>query len=235
MTTRKTIAIIGATGKVGSAIVKLLSMNHNYRLLLMSNDQGKLVELKLAMERSGAEVYPVRCAKQASWEADIIIMATPYDAEKGVAEKIREVAIGKIVISVSSPLNKTNNDLVTSPDTIAAQQLQNLLPASKVVKTFNKKFAGNFSTLLIHGERHDAFIAGSNADAVNAVSALVKSVGFNPVVVEGLTVSQNSSVSDRNYSSLMQIEMKDQIKSYFALAAFISISCWLLCHYAVTA
>ena len=125
---------------MGTAIAKSLSRNRDYRLLLMANDQGKLVDLKLALEKSGTEAYALSCAKEASWEADIIIVATPYEDERDVAEKIREVANGKIVISISNPLNKAYNDLVTSPETSAAEELQKMLPNSKVVKTFNTTF-----------------------------------------------------------------------------------------------
>jgi 8-hydroxy-5-deazaflavin:NADPH oxidoreductase len=100
MTTIKTIAIVGATGNMGSAIAKSLSKNSSFRLLLMSNNHDKLEDLKLSLEKSGTDVISLNCAKEASWEADIIIVATPYEAEKEVAERIREVASGKIVISI---------------------------------------------------------------------------------------------------------------------------------------
>src|SRR4051812_12633162 len=110
MATKKTIAILGATGNMGSAIARALSKNSRYRLLLMSRDEKKLVDLKLELEKSGTEAYALSCVTEASWEADIIILATPYEAEKEIAQKIREVAVGKIVISISNPLNKSYSD-----------------------------------------------------------------------------------------------------------------------------
>ncbi|HEX5169602.1 MAG TPA: NAD(P)-binding domain-containing protein [Cyclobacteriaceae bacterium] len=147
MKTPTTVAIIGATGSMGAAIAKGLSKNGRYRLLLMSQEQDELVDLKVELEKSNsdAEVDALSCAKEASWEADIIIMATPYEAEKIVADKIREVATGKIVISISNPLNNAYMDSVPPPDTSAAEELQKLLPHSKVVKTFNTIFAADFN------------------------------------------------------------------------------------------
>jgi hypothetical protein len=77
---------------MGAAIAKGLSKNGRYRLLLMSQEQDELVDLKVQLEKSNsdAEVYALSCAKEASWEADIIMMATPYEAEKIVADKIRK-------------------------------------------------------------------------------------------------------------------------------------------------
>ena len=83
----KTIAIIGASGNMGSAIAKSLSKKGNYRLLLMSSDLDKLVDVKSFIEKSSpyTEVFTLSCARDASWEADIIILATPYEAEREIA------------------------------------------------------------------------------------------------------------------------------------------------------
>lgn len=206
MATIKTIAIVGATGNMGSAIAKSLSRSSDYRLLLMSNDQDKLVDLKLKLEKSKVEAFAISCAREASWEADIIIVATPYEAEREVVEKIREVATGKIVISISNPLSAAYNDLVTSPDTSAAEELQKLLPNSKVVKTFNTTFAADFMSPVIDGKRADAFIAGNNGDAVETVSGIVKAAGFNPIIAGDLTVSRTL---ERMQLLLIQLAIKN--------------------------
>jgi 8-hydroxy-5-deazaflavin:NADPH oxidoreductase len=208
MATVKTIAIVGATGNMGSAIAKSLFKKGNYRLLLMSDEPDKLDGLKVQLEEAntGTEIYSMSCAREASWEADIIIVATPYEAEREVAEKIREVAVGKIVISISNPLNRSYNDLVTSPDTSAAEELQKLLPDSKVVKTFNTTFAADFISPIIDGKTADAFIAGNNGDAVETVSEIVKTAGFNPVVAGDLTVSRTL---ERMQLMLIQLGMKN--------------------------
>ena len=124
MKTKQTIAIIGATGNMGSAISKSLAKG-NYRLLLKSPDQGKLDELvtEIKGKTSTADVEAMECPTEASWEADIIIFAVPFAAEKEITKKIREVANQKIVISIANPLNETYTGLVTSPDTNSAEEL----------------------------------------------------------------------------------------------------------------
>jgi predicted dinucleotide-binding enzyme len=202
----KTIAIVGATGKMGSAIAR--SLHGKYRLLLMSNDESKLLDLKSELGKStaGAEAYSVSCAREASWEADIIIVATPYQAEREVAEKIREVAVGKIVVSISNPLDSSYSQLVTSEDSSAAEELQKLLPYSKVVKTFNTTFAADFMKPVIDGKTVDAFIAGNNSDAVETVSKVVGAAGFNPIVVGDLTLSRTL---ERMQLMLIQLAIKN--------------------------
>jgi predicted dinucleotide-binding enzyme len=87
-------------------------------------------------------------------------------------------------------LNATYNGLITSPDTSAAEELQKLLPNSKVIKAFNTTFAADFSTPVIDGKQVDAFIAGNDEEALETVKELVSTAGFNPVVAGDLSVSR---------------------------------------------
>ncbi len=155
MRTKQTIAVIGATGNRGATISKNLSKG-NYRLLLCSNEQKKVRALarQIKAENLSIEVEEMDCKVEASWEADVIILAVPFEAEKEVAEKIREMANQKIVISIANSLNNTYNGLVS-----AAEELQKWLPNSKVVKAFD--------TTLI-----DAFIVGNNKEALQTVAEL---------------------------------------------------------------
>ena len=191
MRTKQTIAVIGATGSMGSAIAKSLSKG-NYRLLLFTKDKNKLkkLEKEIAAAYPAADVEPVNCSYTASWEADVIIVAVPYAAEKEVADKIRKVANQKIVISIANPLNESYDALVTAPNTSAAEELQNLLPHSKVIKAFNTTFAADFAQPVIDGKQVDAFIAGNDSDALETVKELVQTAGFNPVVAGDLSVSR---------------------------------------------
>jgi predicted dinucleotide-binding enzyme len=188
---RTAVAIIGATGRMGSAIAKALAKGP-YRLLLFSHNTEKLEQLKEEIRTTtpSADLDCVGCPADASWEADIIIPAVPYVNEKEVAEKIRAVATQKVVVSISNPLNETYNGLLTSPNTSAAEELQQQLPSSKVVKAFNTTSPTNFSRPVINRKRVDAFIAGNDTEAVNVVKGLVETAGFNPVIAGDLTESR---------------------------------------------
>ncbi|WP_262712083.1 NADPH-dependent F420 reductase [Litoribacter populi] len=152
-----------------------------------------------------ANLEAIDCSVEASWEADIIIVAVPFEAEKDVARKIQEVANQKIVISISNPLNSTYDGLVTAPDTSAAEELQKLLPNAKVVKAFNTTFAADFSSPLIDGKQVDAFIAGNDESALQTAAELVSTVGFNPLVAGDLTVSRTL---ENMQLLLIQLNMK---------------------------
>ena len=207
MATKKTIAIIGASGNMGSAIAKSLAKSQ-YRLLLFGKEENKLKTIlkEIKAANKSADVEAIGCAADASWEADIIIAAVPFAAEKELAEKIRQVATGKIVISISNPLNETYTGLVTDSNTSSAEELQKLLPHSKVIKAFNTTFAGDFLQPLIDGKTVDAFIAGNDEEALETVSDVVRSVGFNPIKAGGLTISRTL---ENMQSLLIQLSMKN--------------------------
>ncbi|HEY6977811.1 MAG TPA: hypothetical protein VH396_16040, partial [Chitinophagaceae bacterium] len=77
-----------------------------------------------------AEVEIVDCAKEGCWEADIIVLAIPYYELKEVVEKINEVVTQKIVLIIS------NNE-----EEGKVEELQRLLPYSRVVAAFNNPYS----------------------------------------------------------------------------------------------
>jgi len=191
MNTKQVVAVIGASGSIGSTIAKAISKGH-YRVLLQSQNlnkaQGLVDEIK--KNNPGADVDAVGYAMDASWEADIIILAVPYVAEKNVAQDISEVVNQKIVISVSNPVNDACTALLTPPYTSAAEELQDRLPYSKVIKAFNTTFTNSFNGTSVNGQQLDCFIAGNDEDALQSVYHLVKAAGFNPVIVGDLAASR---------------------------------------------
>lgn len=191
MNTKKSVAILGASGNMGSALAKKLAAG-NYRLLLHGKDHERISRLakEIMNTEDSSDVETMNCNYDASWEADIIILAVPFKAEMETVDKIREVANRKIVVSISNPLNENFDELVTSPESSAAEELQKLLPHSKVVKAFNTTFAASFSNPLINGKQLDAFIAGNDEEAVQTVADIVRTVGFNPVFAGDLTMSR---------------------------------------------
>ncbi|SMO85906.1 NADPH-dependent F420 reductase [Fodinibius sediminis] len=189
--TKQTIAIIGAGGSMGSAIAKHVA-GGNYRLLLFDQDYSKLPKLteEIDQEYSNADVKTMDCAHDCSWEADIIIMAVPHEQEQEIAEKIRDVATQKTVVSIANPIDENFDDLTIKSDISAAEKLQQWLPHSKVVKAFNTTFAADFDQPVIEGQKFDSFIAGNDAQAIETVTELIETVGFNPIKIDDLVFSR---------------------------------------------
>lgn len=206
METKQTIAIIGATGNMGSAIAKSLAKGP-YRLLLIANDGQKLQSMQadISTDSPSAEAETVSSLQDANGTADIFILAVPYAAEAEIASQIREAATGKIVISISNPINGSMTALVTAPDTSAAEELQKLLPEAKVIKAFNTTFAADFTQPVIDDKQVDAFIAGNDEAAMQTVAALTETAGFNPIMAGDLPVS---NTLEHMQLLLMQLGLK---------------------------
>lgn len=187
---KKTIAIIGATEMTGSAIAKNLSRG-NYRLLLFGHDSGKLESLAEAIKEVNpdADIDCLSCLVDASWEADIIISSVPAGAEKEIAKKIKEVATQKIVISIPEPIH-LSSESYRCKNVSAAEELQKLLPDSKVVKTFNSADAVDLARAIADGVQIDSFIAGDDKEAVQTVKEIVTTAGFHPIIAGELATSR---------------------------------------------
>ncbi|MBG9375449.1 NAD(P)-binding domain-containing protein [Panacibacter sp. DH6] len=212
MAVQKTIAIIGATGSMGKAIAKSLA-GSSYRLLLIASATDKLTLLhqEILQAHTQANVECMQCAFDACWEADIIIPAVPYAAEKFVAEKIRQVATGKIVISISNPFTESFTALKTITGKSAGEELQELLPYAHVVKAFNTVNATDFMLPAINEQVFDVLVAGNNDDAVKTVSSLVDQAGFNPVIAGDISVSASM---ENMQLMLMQLSMRNNYSTH---------------------
>lgn len=195
---KKTIAIIGADGKMGSGMALSIA-RAGYRVLVTDHDQEDLSSLigrlpllvgKIRLKVPQADIGIVVEPKEASWEADIVIPTVPYQAQAAVATEIKDVVTGKIVISVVNPLNHTSDNLLTAPTISAAEELAAILPDSNVVKAFNTVFALEFKKPKTNGHSVDVFVAGDNDDAVGQVMVLVKDIGFNPLWAGKLSMSR---------------------------------------------
>lgn len=188
MRTKQTIAIIGL-GSMGKGLATALARGTD-RVLLFDRKEAEAAMFanQLAQVHPGYDVEAINCSANACWEADIIIPAIPYTAQAEVAGYVKQYANQKVVISIANPMGANGADM--SPETSAAEELQQLLPYSKVVKAFNTTYASLFAQPLVNSKTVDCFIAGNDADAIQTVTDLVETVGFNPVLAGDLTKSR---------------------------------------------
>jgi predicted dinucleotide-binding enzyme len=190
---KKTVAIIGAAGSMGSAIALGLAAT-GYRVLLTDDIEHysllymklTLRERKIRLRVPEADVDIVLSAREASWEADIIILAIPYETQIETACKIKDVVTGKVVICLANPLTETHNSPVTAPTNSAAKELAQILPHSKIVQAFSTIVADQPGELRVTGMSVDVFVDGDDDEAVSTVMQLAKDVGYHPLVAEKL-------------------------------------------------
>ena len=111
---------------------------------------------------SSAEVDVNACCKNASWEADIILVAVQPESQLEIAEKFKDVATQKIVLFIN-PLPHLRNGL------------QQLLPFTKLGYIFidithsqNINLTNSIS----------AIIEGDNAAALHTATKIIQTAGF---------------------------------------------------------
>lgn len=120
MAYKQTVAIIGATTAIGKSIAQ--RMVGAYCLLLMDDASLALASWADQLQRlhTDAIIYRVDCCKEASWEADVILLAVADSQLVSVAEKIKEVSTRKVVVQFL-------------PDSLPGIDVQLLLPFAKVI------------------------------------------------------------------------------------------------------
>ncbi|SDX29218.1 hypothetical protein SAMN05444410_112112 [Hydrobacter penzbergensis] len=167
---KKTVVIIGVNGKTRTALANELA-KAGYRLLVAGSDPTQYSRLYRYIKTNipEAEIEEVACEKEACWEADMIVLAISRNAFPELVEKVKEVSTQKTVLCLSD--DKTGNYFPFSE----AQEIQQLLPFSKVVAAFN------------NGLSTEMLIAGDDKESVQQVAAIVEAAGYEPIVAECLS------------------------------------------------
>jgi predicted dinucleotide-binding enzyme len=134
----------------------------------------------VASELGAQAADDVRSAAQ---DADLIVLAVAYAAEDAVANDLRAVAGGKVVVDVSNPLTPDHSAVATAGGPSAAEQLAQKLPDARIVKAFNTLFATNQADPTAHGQAIDALFATDDPGARATLVGLAQSIGLRPVHV----------------------------------------------------
>ena len=163
MAYKDTVAIIGATTTIGTVVARSIAANH--RLLLMDAARPELVRLQHNIQAANpkAEVEILNCCKDASWEADIIVVANEGNGLDELAFKMKEVSTCKSVLHFTT--NEINID-----------KLQQMLPHARVVTiALSQPFTGTNA---------NAFIHGSGKEAIQAAKMMVSAMGCTHQIPE---------------------------------------------------
>ena len=204
----KTIAIIGGTGALGSALAFRWGQS-GYKIILGSRneDKAKLSASKLnnLLGKESAKGLSNRDAANAS---EIIVLTVPFSNHNAIVDEILEVAQGKIVVDTTVPLVLPKVSRVQLPEggSVARQTQEKLGKNVRVVSAFQTIAAAELATetsreSLSGGNGHsslenEVLVCGNNVEARSCVISLVEAAGLkgwhagpidNSVVSESLT------------------------------------------------
>ena len=177
------IAVIG-TGNVGSALARsFVRAGHNVTLAGRDAEKTRRVA-----EEVGA--HAAERLEDVARDADVVVLAVWYANEAEVADAIRPVVAGKVVIEVSNPITPDYAGLATAGGPSAAEQLAERLPDARVVKAFNTVFASVGAEPATFGDRVDALFATDDDEARGTVRERVASIGLRPIDVGPLRMAR---------------------------------------------
>jgi uncharacterized membrane protein YphA (DoxX/SURF4 family) len=112
----------------------------------------------------------------------VIVVATPFD-QAVAALKAAGPVDGKVVIDISNPMTADYSGLSIGHDTSAAEEIAKAIPKANVVKAFNTLFAQVLAqgASFGNGTKAPAYVAADSERAKATATALIESIGFQPV------------------------------------------------------
>jgi NADPH-dependent F420 reductase len=204
----KTIAIIGGTGSLGSALAFRWGQ-FGYKIILGSRNEEKAKlsagKLNNLLDKESAIGMSNRDAANT---AEIIVLTVPFSNHNAIVDEIMEVAQGKIVVDTTVPLVPPKVSRVQLPEggSVARLTQEKLGEKVRVVSAFQTIAAAELATetsreSLSGGNGHsslenEVLVCGNNVEARSCVISLVEAAGLkgwhagpidNSVVSESLT------------------------------------------------
>lgn len=176
------IAIIGA-GNVGKALARsALKAGHSVTLSAKTAEHAAE-----AAKATGAKA--ARSNNEAVTQAEIVIVAVPYDKLGEVFRELGSAVDGKVVIDATNHVDMENPANVFSGPS-NAEEIQTRHPKVRVVKAFNYAFASRMADPTANGVKLDGFVAGDDQAAKDKALELVGSIGFRPVDAGALVMAR---------------------------------------------
>jgi predicted dinucleotide-binding enzyme len=169
------ILLLGA-GNMGSALAQQFSRaGHQVQVAATSFDKAAAVAARI----------PGTTAVAAAGSAaanDVIVVATPFEQAVSALQAAGPVD-GKVVIDITNPLTADYSGLSIGHDTSAAEEIAKALPKAEVVKAFNTLFAQVIAggASFDKGQTATAYVASDSERAKATATALIESIGFQPV------------------------------------------------------
>ena len=167
------IAIIGA-GKVGKALATS-SVRAGHQVTLSAGNPDHAAE---AAKATGA--HAARSNADAVKDAELVIIAVPYDKLGEVFRGLGSAVDGKIVIDATNHIDLENPASVLSEPS-NAEEIQKRHVKVLVTKAFNYAFASRMADPTVNRTKLDGFVAGDDQAAKEKVLAFVESIGFRPI------------------------------------------------------
>lgn len=137
MAYKSTVAIIGATSTLGKTLA--MSVVSHYRLLLMDDSVEDLTALQNELGQHETAVEIIQCCKEASWEADAVVVVVDDEKLPAIAEKVKVVTTCKPVVHFTTAEKVLLQDFLPHADVVTVwldnPNATNIPPQSAFLKS----------------------------------------------------------------------------------------------------
>jgi NADPH-dependent F420 reductase len=164
------IGIVGGTGAQGRGLGYRLAMA-GFKVILGSRDSNKATAAALELGHGIIGTDNQGCAAN----ADIVIIALPWDGHKESVAALKSHLDGKIVIDCVNPLGFDQGGAfpLTVVEGSACAQAQGILTQSHVVSAFNHVSAILLSDQSLDEVAIDIMVAGDDKAATDLVQSMI--------------------------------------------------------------
>jgi len=206
---RPTIAVLGGTGDLGSALARRWAAA-GYPIVLGSRSKEKAEAAAREMNANDGSAISGEDNRTAAAKADIVVIAVPYASHDAILNEIKPAVMGKIVVDAVVPLVPPKVSVVKlPPDGSAALSAQRLLAgAARVQSAFHNVSA---SKLKSSGPVDcDVLVFGDDREAREIVIELANAAGTRGV--DGGPLA-NSAAAEALTSVLIGINRRYKVDS----------------------
>lgn len=165
-------------GKVGGALADHLHRAGHEVTLAANDPHSEGVQKALARNANLKVGLPREAVKQ----AELVFLATPFQANAEALKLVAEELSGKILVDCTNPVGPNLTHGLNSLES-GSEAVQKLAPNTKVVKAFSIYGFENFENSTYPGFgnlRPAMLIAGNDSSAKQVVSELCVQLGWSP-------------------------------------------------------
>ena len=117
----------------------------------------------------------------------MVLISVPYAALPSVGRDLGDLIKGKIVIDTSNPIVARDGDMaVAAREKGAGIASQEFLPGARIVRVFNAIGYARMGEASKNPGKVGMPIAGDDPKAIEIASALIREIGYEPVMVGSL-------------------------------------------------
>ena len=178
------IAVLGGTGPAGRSLAARLA-SVGYEVVIGSRSKARALEVRDDLvARWPDRSLPIDGAdNEQAAEADLVVIATPWDAASSTAKSVEQQLQGKVVISMANALARVGHEFqpLVPPRGSVAANVQAAIPKAMVAAAFHHLPARELAALE-HPVDSDVLICSDHPAATEATAEVVRHIpGLRPL------------------------------------------------------